>query len=139
VAYDPTNDRYLVVYIYDVNGDGSDYDLRGRLIPWNGPDRGATYPIVSMFDNVLPISILNNHIPTAAASLCARRRSRKGLSRLPSTQQSWTKPGRRQQMGRRGSRAPALGAQLPLTLETLAKKVSLADCFGSSNYEPGEP
>jgi hypothetical protein len=41
-AYDPTNDRYLVVYIYDVNGDGSDYDLKGRLIPWNGPSPSLT-------------------------------------------------------------------------------------------------
>ena len=37
VAYDPVNDRYLVVWAYDTFGDGSDSDLWGRLIPWNGP------------------------------------------------------------------------------------------------------
>ncbi len=46
VAYDPVNDRYLVVFIHDVFGDGSDYDLGGRFIPWNGPDPGLTeFPI----------------------------------------------------------------------------------------------
>lgn len=38
VAYDPVNDRYLVVWIYDYWGDGSDWDVYGRFIPWNGPD-----------------------------------------------------------------------------------------------------
>lgn len=38
VAYDPVHDRYLVVFIFDTPGDGSDYDLYGRLIPWTGPD-----------------------------------------------------------------------------------------------------
>lgn len=40
VAYDPVNDRYLVVWVYDVWGDGSDWDVYGRFIPWNGPDPG---------------------------------------------------------------------------------------------------
>jgi hypothetical protein len=40
VAYDPVNDRYLVVFIHDVFGDGSDWDINGRFIPWNGPDAG---------------------------------------------------------------------------------------------------
>ncbi len=38
VAYDPVNDRYLVVWVFDMWGDGSDYDLYGRFIPWDGPD-----------------------------------------------------------------------------------------------------
>jgi hypothetical protein len=38
VAYDPVRDRYLVAWIYDVFGDGSDWDVYGRFIPWNGPD-----------------------------------------------------------------------------------------------------
>ncbi len=42
VAYDPVNDRYLVVWIYDYHGDGSDWDVRGRLIPWNGPSASLT-------------------------------------------------------------------------------------------------
>jgi len=46
VAYDPLNDRYLVVWSYDFHGDGSDWDVYGRLIPWNGPDGGLTeFPI----------------------------------------------------------------------------------------------
>lgn len=48
VTYDPINDRYLVVWAHDFNGDGSDWDLYGRLIPWNGPDAGLTeFPIES--------------------------------------------------------------------------------------------
>ena len=42
VAYDPVNDRYLVVFTYDFNGDGSNIDVYGRFIPWNGPDPGLT-------------------------------------------------------------------------------------------------
>jgi hypothetical protein len=38
VAYDPTHDRYLVTWIYDVVGDGSNWDVYGRFIPWSGPD-----------------------------------------------------------------------------------------------------
>jgi hypothetical protein len=46
VAYDPVNDRYLVVFIYDSDGAGSDWDLYGRLIPWDGPSTSLTeFPI----------------------------------------------------------------------------------------------
>ena len=37
VDYDPVNDRYLVVWIFDAFGDSSDWDLYGRFIPWDGP------------------------------------------------------------------------------------------------------
>ncbi|HSB66414.1 MAG TPA: hypothetical protein VLD65_07535 [Anaerolineales bacterium] len=40
VAYDPVNDRYLVVWSYDFYGTGTDWDVYGRFIPWNGPDPG---------------------------------------------------------------------------------------------------
>jgi hypothetical protein len=40
VAYDPVHDRYLVVWAYDILGDGSDWDIVGRFIPWEGPDPG---------------------------------------------------------------------------------------------------
>jgi len=33
VAYDPVNDRYLVTFIFDASGSGTDWDLWGRLIP----------------------------------------------------------------------------------------------------------
>lgn len=36
VAYDATHDRYLAVYAYDYWNDGSDLDIRGRFIAWNG-------------------------------------------------------------------------------------------------------
>ena len=38
VAYDPDFDRYLVVWIHDFDGTGSDWDVYGRFIPWDGPD-----------------------------------------------------------------------------------------------------
>ena len=37
VAYDPVHDRYLVVWLYDVWGNGSDWDVYGRFMPWSGP------------------------------------------------------------------------------------------------------
>jgi hypothetical protein len=42
VDYDPVNDRYLVVWIFDAFGDGSDWDLYGRFIPWDGPSASLT-------------------------------------------------------------------------------------------------
>lgn len=37
VAYDPVNDRYLVVWAYDALGDGSDWDIHGLFVGWSGP------------------------------------------------------------------------------------------------------
>lgn len=37
VAYDPEHDRFHVVWVDDFNGDGTDHDIRGRYIPWDGP------------------------------------------------------------------------------------------------------
>jgi hypothetical protein len=46
VAYDTVNDRYLVVFTHDVWGNGSDWDVNGRFIPWNGPSPSLTeFPI----------------------------------------------------------------------------------------------
>ncbi|MCX6033836.1 MAG: hypothetical protein NTV38_02495 [Chloroflexi bacterium] len=48
VAYDPVNDRYLVTFIFDAWGSGTDWDLYGRLIPWNGPSASLTaFPIIT--------------------------------------------------------------------------------------------
>lgn len=48
VDYDPVNDRYLVVWAYDAAGDGSDWDLHGRFIPWDGPNPAVTeFPIIT--------------------------------------------------------------------------------------------
>jgi hypothetical protein len=40
VAYDSTRDRYLVVWAYDVNGDGSNWDIHGIFVNWDGPIDG---------------------------------------------------------------------------------------------------
>jgi hypothetical protein len=42
VAYDPVNDRYLVVWVFDSSGANTDWDLYGRFIPWDGPSAGLT-------------------------------------------------------------------------------------------------
>lgn len=42
VAYDPVNDRYLVAWVKDYFGDGSDWDVYGRLVPWDGPSPSLT-------------------------------------------------------------------------------------------------
>lgn len=40
VAYDPVNDRYLVVWAYDTSGNGSNWDIHGIFVNWNGPIQG---------------------------------------------------------------------------------------------------
>jgi hypothetical protein len=40
VAYDSTHDRYLVVWAYDLNGDGSNMDIHGIFVDWDGPIQG---------------------------------------------------------------------------------------------------
>lgn len=36
ITYDLDHDRWLVAYIYDYWGDGSDWDLRARFLDWDG-------------------------------------------------------------------------------------------------------
>lgn len=40
VAYDPVNDRYLVVWLYDTSGNSSNWDVHGVFVNWNGPIPG---------------------------------------------------------------------------------------------------
>ena len=40
IAYDRVNDRYLAVWEYDASGEGTDWDIYGRFIPWDGPVAG---------------------------------------------------------------------------------------------------
>jgi len=40
VAYDPVNDRYLVVWAYDSSGNGSNWDIHGVFVNWDGPMPG---------------------------------------------------------------------------------------------------
>jgi len=42
VVYLPDVDRYLVVWVNDYFGDGSDHDIRGRFVPWIGLDPSLT-------------------------------------------------------------------------------------------------
>lgn len=42
VDYDPVHDRYLVAWVFDAAGNGSNWDLYGRFIPWAGPNPGLT-------------------------------------------------------------------------------------------------
>ena len=37
VAYDPINHRYLIVWAYDTAGDGSNWDIHGIFVNWDGP------------------------------------------------------------------------------------------------------
>jgi hypothetical protein len=47
VAYDPVHDHYLTVFLFDAAGDGSNMDLLGRLIPWEGPDPNLNSFLIS--------------------------------------------------------------------------------------------
>ncbi len=60
VAYDPDQDRYLVVWEYH---NGSDFDLMGRFIPWYGPDLAQTAFAVNddLMDQTNPDIVYNAH------------------------------------------------------------------------------
>ncbi len=57
VAYDEDRERYLVVFSYDTNGDGSNWDIYGRFIDWNGPyPYLPDFPIwTSQHNEVIPV------------------------------------------------------------------------------------
>ena len=46
VAYDPVNDRYVVAWVRDVFGNDTDWDVYGRIVPWDGPS--ASFPAFSI-------------------------------------------------------------------------------------------
>jgi len=46
-AYDPVNDRYFVIWSFDYSGDGTDTDILGRFIPWDGPTPGEPVFVVN--------------------------------------------------------------------------------------------
>ncbi|MDF1513595.1 MAG: hypothetical protein P1S60_07285 [Anaerolineae bacterium] len=46
VAYDPVNDRYLIVWLYDTAGDGSNWDVHGTFANWDGPIPGLQHFII---------------------------------------------------------------------------------------------
>ncbi|HSR31416.1 MAG TPA: hypothetical protein VLY63_12700 [Anaerolineae bacterium] len=47
VAYNATNDEYLVTWMYNANGDGSTYEIWGRVVAWNGSYMGAEKQIIT--------------------------------------------------------------------------------------------
>ena len=47
VAYNATNDEYLVVWMYNTSGDGSTHNIWGRTVAWNGGYMGPEKEIVS--------------------------------------------------------------------------------------------
>lgn len=52
VAYDPGNDVYLVAWVRDEFGNDSDWDVYGRIIPWDGPDAShAAFAICTFTSN----------------------------------------------------------------------------------------
>lgn len=66
VTYDSVHDRWLVVYGYDYWGNGSDWDIRGRFLDWNGlrPD---------WQEFALATTGLNERAPAVAFDLFADR------------------------------------------------------------------
>ena len=47
VAYNATTDEYLVVWMYNANGDGFTYEIWGRTIAWNGAYQDAEFQIIT--------------------------------------------------------------------------------------------
>jgi hypothetical protein len=47
VAYNATNHEYLVVFMYDVNGDGKKYDLKGQRITAGGGVVGSPFTVIT--------------------------------------------------------------------------------------------
>ncbi len=45
VAYNATDDEYLVVYMYDASGNGTHYDIMGQRLDWNGAKIGGAFQI----------------------------------------------------------------------------------------------
>lgn len=47
VAYNATNDEYLVVWRYNANGDGATYEIWGKTIAWNGAYQNSEFQIIT--------------------------------------------------------------------------------------------
>jgi hypothetical protein len=47
VAYNANTDEYLVVWMYNANGDGSTYEIWGRTIAWNGAYQDPEFQIIT--------------------------------------------------------------------------------------------
>ena len=62
VAYNATDDVYFVVWMYDVSGNNTRYEIYGSIIPWNAANFGAIFKIKTMNDYTLwkPSAAWNN-------------------------------------------------------------------------------
>jgi hypothetical protein len=47
VAYNATNDEYLVTWMYNANGDGTTYEIWGRIVAWNGGYMNPEFQIIT--------------------------------------------------------------------------------------------
>jgi hypothetical protein len=47
VAYNATTDEYLVVWMYNANGDGHTYEIWGRTIAWDGSYQDSEFQIIT--------------------------------------------------------------------------------------------
>ncbi len=47
VAYNATTDEYLVVWMYNANGDGQTYEIWGRTVAWNGSYQDPEFQIIT--------------------------------------------------------------------------------------------
>ncbi|MCL7452423.1 MAG: hypothetical protein M8467_05180 [Anaerolineae bacterium] len=47
VVYNGANDEYLITWMYNVNGDGSTYEIWGRTVAWNGGYQNPEFQIIT--------------------------------------------------------------------------------------------
>jgi len=47
VAYNAINDEYLIVWMYNTNGDGTTYEIWGRTVAWNGAYQNPEFQIIT--------------------------------------------------------------------------------------------
>lgn len=62
VTYNATNDEYLVVYMYDLLGDGTRFDIMAQRVNWDGNLIGSPFQIITYADRTFdsPKVVWNN-------------------------------------------------------------------------------
>ena len=62
VAFNPATEEYLIAWQFDVNGDGSRYEIYGRLVAWNGASMKPEFWIHGDLNGsfVNPVAIYNS-------------------------------------------------------------------------------
>lgn len=86
VAYDPINDRYIVVWVSDFSGTLTDTDIAGRFIPWDGPSAslapfgingaltGQWHPSVAVSQAIGEFLVVWSNIETATPAWISAQR-----------------------------------------------------------------